>query len=362
VIFTGTKIRDDQSVPRKYVKAALLLPDCPDYLLTFGLSTPVDQKHYLLSETKTEQLSNRLELEIARYNLRKKIYEEEILAEKRKKMLKETYSIVTKLRETVQTATTGLSSIESKIQKIKEEKKKISVLFHNLKGKINDCSSEEKLQWYIKEALGKVNLIETSTWEEEIAPLRTRFLMQKEEEQIPETPVKEGQKRKTLPLTDKENLNEKIAEKNKSQEQGVVTIVCYYHKKKRKELSQKIQQNNKLVRTIGIKLSAKKLLSTKEQLTQILKNCEKKNFEIGSQIFKLKKEQATLSYEARQTIVSLRTSLMNIGGVLGTRNFLKEGINNLRAPLIEETTFRAKKQNVLANIHLILQVVGQLEG
>lgn len=357
MVFAGTKIRDEQSVPRKYGKAALLLPEHSDYLQTFGLSKPVNQKGYLLTEKKTEQLIDRLKLEINRYDLRKRIYEEEMLAEKRMKMLEETNSIVTKLRETVQTVTTGLSSIESKIQTLKEENKEIGGLFHTLKSKINDCSSVDELNWYVNEALAKVNLVDTSSWEEEIAPLRRRFLMQKTEEQLPETPVDEDTQREFLPPTLKETLDARVGEKNKRAEQGVVTIGFSYPKKKRKQLAQNVQQNNKLVRSIGIKLSPKKLLLTKEQLAQRLKDIEKENFEIGSQIFKLKKEQASLSYKARQTIMSLRSSLMNIGGALGTRNYLNEALNNLRATLIEETTFTTKKQAVLEKIARILQVV-----
>ncbi|MBD3192762.1 MAG: hypothetical protein GF308_19135 [Candidatus Heimdallarchaeota archaeon] len=357
MIFAGTKIKDEQSVPRKYGKAALLLPEHSDYLQTFGLSKPINQKGYLLTEKKTEQLIDRLELEITRYDLRKRIYEEEILAEKRRKMLEETSSIVTKLRETVQTATAGLSSIESKIQTLKEENKEIGELFQNLKSKINDCSSVDELNWYVNRALAKVNLVDTSSWEEEIAPLRRRFLMQKIEEQISERPGNEDLQRELLSSKFKETLDGQVSVENKRPEEGVVTIDFSYPKKKRKQLSKKIQQNNKLVLSIGTKMTSEKLLLTKEQLAQMVKDLEKENFAVGSRIFKLKKEQATLSYKARQTIVSLRSSLMNISGALGTRNYLNEAINNLRATLKEETTDTTKKQAILENIARILQVV-----
>jgi hypothetical protein len=358
MIFEGTKLLDNQSVPRRYSKITLFLPNQTDYLLTFNLSREAAQETHLFSEEKTEQLIQRLEAEIDRYDLRKRIFEEKVLMEKRGNMFEETKSIVIKLRETVHTSSTGLALIKAKLQTLQEENKKIELLFQDLKAKIAACSFINELNRFVNDALTRIYLVDTSSWEEEIAPLRKRFLMQKTEELLTEISSEDISQRELLPPTFKAKLDDQTFQATESATTSVVRITAYFPKKKHKQISTKIQKNNSLVLSVGVKVSPKILLLTKEQLTQFLEKIERENFEIGSRIYDLKKEQASLSYEARQTIVSLRSLLMNIGGALGTRNFLKEALANLRQTLASGVSFSEKKQAILKNIARILQVVG----
>lgn len=301
-----------------------------------------------LSDKQVKTFHSLLKERIAELKKREQLFQEFQTTKKREKQLKETKEVVFSLRETDKTSGDALDFLKEKLTILQQEQEDLILLALDAKEKVANSSSEEELKTAIQKFLQSIALIDISNWEEDLDYYRTRFLMQKEQEK--DLTLKE----EFVPLEEKDQLSF-------PQEEAIPinlqTMMIDINKKQFIKLKSDVQEYNSLL-TQQVKVQAIYAEDhTEEEFITRVKNQEQKSFEIGKELYTLKREQGILSLKTYEIIQTIRSRLLNITGAIAARGFLDETFNELKLVLDESLTFNEKREKLLKKITRIIRIL-----
>jgi hypothetical protein len=315
-------------------------------------STPI-----ILSDEVFPILLDYLTKVTADYEFRTKYAQEFDIKDKRSKQLEETKKVVFSLRETDQTSDTALNFLKDRLDLLIQEREDLSLKLLAFQEKL-DAVPIEILGNHIESFIHSLSFLDTDAWEEELDYYRTRFLMQREQEEkdveLKQEFLTPDQLAKYDPLSKPKDSPELKTTKS--------VILLSVSKKQFQQLSPVVKHYNQIADKTP-KDSFELVLDTPiDTLKQQFPVMEKQSFDIGKEMYALKREQGILSLKTYEIIQTIRARVLNITGSLASRVFLKDGFKELAA--IARDTALPEKQRRLKiknEITRLLRILGKLQ-
>ena len=316
------------------------------------------QEQTPLTNKQAEALKQYLETFSKELEIRTKYHEELLTTKKRERQLTETKRVVFSLRETDQTSGDALAYLKEKMDILIREKEDLALKFLSFKERLlSDTVSD--LRDLVQNLLTEIVFIDTDAWEEDLDYYRTRFLMQKEQEEDEEL------KDEFIPDQDRLDLaflEETLDELDPSEELAKEKITIYLSKKYYQQLKPLTKDYNLLITKISGSILFEVLETPFEEVKVKLKQQEMVSFDTGKELYVLKREQGILSLKTYEIIQTIRSRLLNISGSIASKKFLKNAFNELiNAARNEQIPFAAKKAELLKIITRLLRIIGELK-
>lgn len=277
--------------------------------------------------------------------------------EKRSKQLEETKRIVYSLRETDQTSDKALDFLKERLDLLINEQENLVMKLLSFLEKLPQIPHNE-LEHQLEIFVESITFLDTDNWEEDLDYYRTRFLLQREQEGLDEQLKEEFIPQDILanydPLT-----------KPKEQPKPKITkpvIMLILTKKQSQEISQLINDYNRLTEQIPNKFLSQVLETPIEALKEKFPEQEKISFEIGKEMYALKREQGILTLKTYELVQTLRSRLLNISGSIASRVFLKNGFSELKTHAKNiALTEEEKRLTLHKEINRLLRILGELK-
>lgn len=312
-----------------------------------------------LSNKQAEALKQYLELFSEELEERTKYHEELLTTKKRQRQLTETKRVVFSLRETDQTSGDALAYLKEKMDILVREKEDLAFKFLSFKEQLlSDAVSDVSV--LVHNLLTDIVFIDTDEWEEGLDYYRTRFLMQREQEE-------EDNELKDEFIPDQDRLDLAIHEETldelvPSEELAKEKITIFMSKKHYQQLKTLTKDYNLLITKIPGEFLFKVLETPSKELTVKLKQQEMLSFDTGKELYALKREQGILSLKTYEIIQTIRSRLLNISGSIASKKFLKNAFNELiNTSRNEQMPIAAKKAELVKIITRLLRIIGELK-
>jgi hypothetical protein len=322
------------------------------------LSESSDSPHAQLSNKQAESLKQYLEQFAVELEIRSKYHDELFTSKKREIQLTETKKVVFSLRETDQTSGDALDFLKVKMDLLIQEKEDLALKFLSFREQIQKDAVSD-VSNLVQNLLNEIEFIDTDPWEEGLDYYRTRFLMQKEQEEDEEL------KDEFIPEQDRLDLliHEKSIVKLDSEEELVKEkISINLSKKYHQQLKILAKDYNLLIEKIPGSLLHEVIETPFEELKEKLKQQEMTSFEIGKELYALKREQGILSLKTYEIIQTIRSRLLNIAGSIASRNFLRNAFNELiNTARDEHLPIDLKKTDLVEITTRLLRIIGELK-
>ncbi len=322
------------------------------------LAESSDQPQDHLNSKQVEALKQYLEKISEELSVRSRYYEEFITSKKREKQLNETKKIVYSLRETDRTSGDALDFLKEKLDILIQEKENLAFKFLTFREKISDEAISEASS-LVQQFLSDIKFVDTDPWEEDLDYYRTRFLMQKEQE--------EDRDLKNEFIPEQDRLDLLIHEKtinglDLGEELVKEKITIPLSKKHYQQLKSLAKGFNQFIEKIPSSLLFDVLETPFEELKEKLKRQEELSFSIGKELYALKREQGILSLKTYEIIQTIRSRLLNISGSIASRSFMKNAFNELiNTARNEQIPIETKKAELVQITTRLLRIIGELQ-
>ena len=322
------------------------------------LAETPEQPQIELTNKQAEALKQYLEQFSEELKMRSRYHEELITSKKREKQLNETKKVVYSLRETDQTSGDALDFLKEKLDILIQEKENLAFKFLSFREKISNEAIID-VGIHVQEFLSDIEFIDTDPWEEDLDYYRTRFLMQKEQEE-------DGVlKDEYIPERDRLDLlmHEKtINNLDLGEELVKEKITITVSKKHFQQLKSLVKDYNLFIEKIPGSILYDVLETPFEALKEKLKQQEKLSFDIGKELYALKREQGILSLKTYEIIQTIRSRLLNISGSIASRSFMKNAFNELISTARnEQIPINTKKTELIQITTRLLRIIGELK-
>ncbi|NHJ83966.1 MAG: hypothetical protein FK734_00805 [Asgard group archaeon] len=287
-------------------------------------SEEISAKQVNLDEERITALLSHLEKVTALTDLRLKFLKEITTTTVREKQLNETKTIVESLRETDKTSGSAMSFLKEKLDLLIKEREDLSFKILELKEKITTIDYEQ-LADEIKAFVFNIQFLDAASWEKDLDYYRTRFLLQREQEE--DDTLKEEFREKEERLLSDEQLAEELLAAQTVLEKEKITFTVT--KRDFQKIMPLVNDYNSIISKLPAKLAGIVLTESAEELIEEQKKQEEKSFETGKELYALKREQGILTLKTYEIIQTLRSRLLNITGSIASRNFLINGFKEL---------------------------------
>ncbi|NHJ32150.1 MAG: hypothetical protein FK732_04755 [Asgard group archaeon] len=322
------------------------------------LSESSEQPQAPLTNKQADALKQYLEVISKELEMRSKYHIELFTSKKREKQLNETKKVVFSLRETDQTSGDALDFLKEKMDILIQEKENLAFKFLSFRDQLQSDTVSD-VGTLVQNLLSDIVFIDTDPWEEGLDYYRTRFLMQKEQEEDEEL------KDEFIPDQDRLDLliHEKtIAELDLGEELVKEKIPVYLSKKHHQQLKGLVKDYNIFIEKIPGALLHEVLETPFDELKEKFKQQEMISFDIGKELYALKREQGILSLKTYEIIQTIRSRLLNITGSIASRNFMKNAFNELLSTARnEQLPINAKKTELIKITTRLLRIIGELK-
>ncbi|NHJ49138.1 MAG: hypothetical protein FK733_15225 [Asgard group archaeon] len=341
------------SKPQSYIR----LVYTPKLLELLNINTPIPSDPIIPSDESFSKLLDYLTTITQDNEFRMKYSKELVTKDKRSKQLDETKKIVYSLRETDQTSDSALNFLKEKLDLLIVEREDLSMKVLSFLEKSATIPTYE-LEQFINSFLQSLTFLETESWEEDLDYYRTRFLMQREQDE------KDDQLKQDFLPPEKLAQYDPLA-KPKVQQTVTITkpiILLELTKKQSQKLSLLVKNYNQLVELVpdeSINVILETPIGTLKE--DFIKE-EKLSFEIGKEMYALKREQGILTLKTYEIIQTIRSRLLNITGSIASRVFLKEGFASL-ATIVKnpDLTEEQIRLTLKKEINRLLRILGELK-
>lgn len=323
-------------------------------ILSESTESPQDQ----LSNKQAEALKQYLEQFAVELEIRSKYHDELFTSKKREIQLAETKKVVFSLRETDQTSGDALDFLKVKMDLLIREKEDLALKFLSFREQIQKDAVSD-VNSLVQNLLSEIVFIDTDPWEEGLDYYRTRFLMQKVQEEDEEL------KDEFIPEQDRLDLliHEKSLAKLDSEEELVKEkIPIYISKKYHQQLKILAKDYNLFITKIPGSVLHDVIETPFGELKEKLTQQEMRSFDTGKELYALKREQGILSLKTYEIIQTIRSRLFNISGSIASRNFLRNAFNELiNTARDEQLPIDAKKAELVEITTRLLRIIGELK-
>jgi hypothetical protein len=283
-----------------------------------------------------------------------KYFKNENLRSIRQLQLDETKKIVYSLRETDQTSKEAMDFLKEKLTILSTERDNLAMLFLSFKEKIEQLTEKEQLIARTEELVNTVNFVETKSWEKDLDYFRTRFLLQREQDEA-------DQELKDKFIPEKEVVDVKLSEFEKKEEFTRDKIVIEYNKKFKDKLEPLIKEFNVFLKDIPPRIEDDLEGNSRAEILARIKKHEEDAFDVGKELYTLKREQGILTLKTYEIIQTIRSRLLNITGSIASRKFLRDAFNEL-INTANTTTLSVieMKEEIVKIIIRLLRIIGEI--
>ncbi|NHK30758.1 MAG: hypothetical protein FK730_05365 [Asgard group archaeon] len=310
-----------------------------------------------LTDESYINLKNYLQDITSEADFRLKYSKELQTTEKRSKQLEETKRIVYSLRETDQTSDKALDFLKEKLDLLINEQADLAMKLLAFQEKLPLILINE-LEQQIETFLGSITFLETDSWEEDLDYYRTRFLMQREQEDIDEQ-----LKQEFIPEDILANYDPLAKPRQKPTPRITKPVIMLkMSKKQSQESGQLIKDFNHLTEQIPNEYLDFIFETSIETLKEKFPEQEKLSFDTGKEMYTLKREQGIMTLKTYEIVQTLRSRLLNISGSIASRVFLKKGFNELITHIQNNALTEEEKRLTLhKEINRLLRILGELK-
>ncbi len=309
-----------------------------------------------LEDDQFKKLVSYLTAKIDEIPVRLKLLEELKTTNKRERQLNETKKVVYSLRETDETSGTALSFLREKLDLLIEERKNLALKFLSFQEELKRPSTEP-LQEQVQHFLSDIHFLETESWEDDLDYYRTRFLMQREQDEE-DHKLKGGFIPDDDPVLDAELIDAFDTTKSSPR------IMLYFSvsRKQHQNLKSLAKDYNIFMEKIPSKFTRDILELELTEIERNLAEQEKISFDTGKELYILKREQGILSLKIYEIIQTLRSRLLNISGSIATRKFMKDAFNELIEYLSDvNLSDDEKKAKLMQVVHRLLSMLSEIK-
>ena len=312
-----------------------------------------------LTEQQSDQLEQYLKLIVSSPELKTRFLKELDTTVSRELQLGETKEIVYSLRETDQTSDDALDFLKEKVDQLNIERENLIMIFFTLLEELkNSLLSDYPRK--IEDLIISITFIDTDAWQKDLDYYRTRFLMQREQEEDQE------RKDKFKPLEDKVSAiyKDPIARTKEEVVEQLTkpSVRILLTKSQTKNIIPLIDPYNKLLNNLPDSQPIELLELNETEIQTKLSDQEKYNFVVGKEIYTLKREQGILTLKIYDIVQTLKSRLLNITGSIASRSFLVNGFKDLIKSVNDNfLSDTQKKEEVFKTITRLLRILGGLQ-
>ncbi|MHA1125475.1 MAG: hypothetical protein ACTSO7_07340 [Candidatus Heimdallarchaeota archaeon] len=282
-------------------------------------------------------------------------YEAESLIKLRGRQLEETKKVVYSLRETDQTSKEAMDFLKVKLTTLSTERDNLAMQFLTFRESINKITDKQEIIDQTLEFISEINFVDTKRWEKDLDYFRTRFLLQREQTEA-------DQELKDQFVPDEENIPEiTLADLKKQDEFTRDKIVIEYSRKQKDKIDSLLKEYNDLSKDFPPKIE-NELAGYDFQTIRIkVKSHEEEAFDVGKELYTLKREQGILTLKTYEIIQTIRSRLLNITGSIASRRFLRDAFKELQEITNSENLSpEVMKDEILHRITRLLRIIGEI--
>ena len=309
----------------------------------------------ILNSNLTEALIIFLQDESKRLELLTKYAKELATTDLRTKQLVETREVVYSLRETDKTSDDALDFLQEKLTILQKEREDHDMRILTMIDAIEQANSPELIAEKTTAFVQEFEFVNTDNWEEDLDYFRTRFLLQREQEE-------EDQRLKDefLPA-EHDPASRRINQSSTKAVEETDYFFIAIHKKYYTKLKFLIQEYNQIKRVQHPDSSIQLEDKSEVELKELIAQQEKESFAVGKEMYTLKREQGILTLKTYELVQTLKSRLLNITGSIASRRFMQDALDDLIQIVNEsETSFEIKKQKLLKDLERLLRIVRKL--
>ena len=342
----SNKSKSKSTLPRNYHILRVLLSD--EVALNLGFERNADATPTILNDSLTEALIIFLQDESKRLDLLAKYAKELATTDLRTKQLKETKDVVYSLRETDKTSDQALDFLQEKLTILQEERDEHDRNLVAIISSVESIQTPLFLKEKVTEFVQNFTFVDTDSWEEELDYFRTRFLLQREQEE-------EDQRLK-------DEFLPKTSSSNTATPAKVISENDYFfiavHKKYFTKLKYLIQEYNKIQLVQYTDSSVSLEEKSEKELHELIAKQEKVSFTVGREMYTLKREQGILTLKTYELVQTLKSRLLNITGSIASRRFMQDALDELyKLAFKSDLSFEDLRVTILKDLKRLLRIV-----
>ncbi len=338
-------------LPRNYHILRVILSDAD--ARTIGFERNPDMIPTILKSNLTEILIRFLQDESKRLVLLTKYAKELATTDLRTRQLHETREVVFSLRETDKTSDDALDFLQEKLTLLQQERVDHDKYILDMLDALDQITSTETLLENIASFVKNFTFINTDNWEDDLDYFRTRFLLQRKQEEDDQR-----LKDEFIPVEDTIQKSKEGEPQQIRQATAIEYFFIAIHKKYYTKLKHLIQEYNqiKLVQHPDSSVSLEE--KSEEELMELIAQQEKESFAVGKKMYTLKREQGILTLKTYELVQTLKSRLLNITGSIASRRFMKAALNDLLDIVNDsETVFEIKMEKITKDLKRLLRIV-----
>ncbi len=320
---------------------------------TLGFERNPDFIPTVLNSVLTEALILFLQDESKRLSLLTKYAKELATTDLRTRQLHETKEVVFSLRETDSTSDDALDFLQEKLTLLQTERENHDKCILVRIEALEQIQSQETLLEVISSFVSVFSFIETNHWEADLDYFRTRFLLQRAQEEEDQRLKDEFLPEETAVQQSKEGSSQNVQQVTKTEYFFIAIHKKYYLKLK--HLTQEYNQI-KLLQHPDSSVSLEE--KSDDELEELIAQQEKISFVVGKEMYTLKREQGILTLKTFELVQTLKSRLLNITGSIASRRFMKAALDDLLVIVNDSgTTFETKMEKTTRDLKRLLRIV-----
>jgi hypothetical protein len=283
-------------------------------------------------------------------------FEAQSLIKLREKQLDETKKVVYSLRETDQTSKDAMDFLKEKLTILVTEREDLALHFFAFRETLEQITIKQEIIKHTLEFINKITFVETVSWEKDLDYFRTRFLLQREQDEA-------DQELKDQFIPDEEDIPEITLEDLKKEDEFTRNqIVIKFNRKHKDKLEPLIKEHNNISKDFPPRIEDELMGNDKQTIKAKIKSLEEEAFDVGKELYGLKREQGILTLKTYEIIQTIRSRLLNITGSIASRKFLLDAFNELHEILAsEEYSPEIMKNEILNRITRLLRIIGKID-
>ncbi len=320
---------------------------------TLGFERNPDFIPTVLNSVLTEALILFLQDESKRLSLLTKYAKELATTDLRTRQLHETKEVVFSLRETDSTSDDALDFLQEKLTLLQTERENHDKCILVRIEALEQIQSQETLLEDISSFVRVFSFIDTDHWEDDLDYFRTRFLLQRAQEEEDQRLKDEFLPEETAVQQSKEGSSQNVQQVTKTEYFFIAIHKKYYLKLK--HLTQEYNQI-KLLQHPDSSVSLEE--KSDDELEELIAQQEKISFVVGKEMYTLKREQGILTLKTFELVQTLKSRLLNITGSIASRRFMKAALDDLLVIVNDSgTTFETKMEKTTRDLKRLLRIV-----
>lgn len=282
-------------------------------------------------------------------------FEAQSLIKLRQRQLDETKKVVYSLRETDQTSKEAMDFLKEKLTTLSTERDNLAMHFLTFRETLEELNDKQTIINHTLEFISKISFVETKSWEKDLDYFRTRFLLQREQDEA-------DQELKDQFIPDEEDVPEiTLADLKKEDEFTRDKIVIEYNRKQKEKIDSLIKEYNDKSKDFPPRVEEELATDNLQTVRTKIKMQEEEAFVVGKELYALKREQGILTLKTYEIIQTIRSRLLNITGSIASRKFLKDAFNELREITdSEEYSPELMKVEITKRVTRLLRIIGEI--